>query len=72
YKGFLRLRIGDDGDLTIHPVKLETISRAWRPNPDGAPDEPWLVPTVALRPELIEEPIVVTRVSTPRVDQVNP
>ncbi len=58
-KGFLRMHIGRDGTLTIYPVKLDKVCRAWRANPNGAPTEPWLLPEQPLRPELIEEPIRV-------------
>ena len=57
HKGFLRLHIGTDGTLTVYPVKLARICRRWRPNPAGAPTEPWLLPEEELRPELIEPPI---------------
>ena len=58
HKGFMRMHVGADGSLTIYPVKLPTVSRAWRAVPDGAPDTPWLVPDgPALEPELIEAPI---------------
>ncbi|MGQ0837463.1 metallophosphoesterase family protein [Actinokineospora sp.] len=64
HKGFLRLRIDPAGDLTIYPVKLARVCRAWRPDPGGAPHEPWLRPDgEVLAPELIEDPIVVPRVS---------
>ncbi|SDJ11833.1 3',5'-cyclic AMP phosphodiesterase CpdA [Actinokineospora alba] len=65
YKGFLRLRIDDQGGLTIFPVKLETTCRAWATDPDAERHLPWLKPECdPLRPELIEEPITVARVST--------
>ncbi|OLF19596.1 hypothetical protein BU204_01385 [Actinophytocola xanthii] len=61
HKGFLRLHIGRDGTLTVYPLKLARICRRWRPNPDGAPTEPWLLPREELAPELIEEPIRIPR-----------
>ncbi|RZS34352.1 calcineurin-like phosphoesterase family protein [Herbihabitans rhizosphaerae] len=60
-KGFLRMRVGADGDLTIYPIKVHTVAREWVPDPDGAPSDPWLRPATPLAPELIEEPIRVTR-----------
>ncbi|HEX2133165.1 MAG TPA: metallophosphoesterase [Actinophytocola sp.] len=63
HKGFLRLHIAPDGTLTVYPVKLARICRHWRPNPDGAPTDPWLLPEEDLHPELIEAPI---RVPHPR------
>jgi len=55
YKGFLRLHVGRDGDLTIYPIRLAKVCHAWRVAPDDAPDDPWLRPTgEPLRAELIE------------------
>ena len=36
YKGFLRLHIGRDGDLTIYPIRLARICRTWRGPPPRA------------------------------------
>ncbi|WP_235925952.1 metallophosphoesterase family protein [Actinokineospora pegani] len=63
YKGFLRLRISADGDLTVHPVGLDRVGRRWRADPGGAAHEPWLTPSRPLRPRLIEAPVTVPRVS---------
>lgn len=60
HKGFLRLHIDRSGTLRVYPVKVEEICRSWRPNPDGAPHEPWMVPDgEPLRAELIEQPVTV-------------
>jgi hypothetical protein len=57
-KGFLRMRIGSDGALTIHPVGVERANRRWRVRTDGAPGDAWLVPADAqIRPRLIEAPV---------------
>lgn len=56
HKGFLRVRIARDG-LTVYPISLPEVCRKWRPNPDGAATDPWLLPEQELRPALIEEPI---------------
>jgi hypothetical protein len=61
HKGFLRMRIAGDGTLTIYPVKVDKICRAWRPNPDGGQTAPWLLPEQPLTAELIEAPIHVPR-----------
>jgi hypothetical protein len=61
YKGFLRMRIAPTGLLTIYPIKIPRVGRAWQADPDGATDDPWLRPVDPLRTELIEEPISVTR-----------
>ncbi|MGH3947701.1 MAG: metallophosphoesterase family protein [Pseudonocardiaceae bacterium] len=62
HKGFLRLHIDGSGTLTCFPIKLAKICHAWRADPDGEAGDPWLRPDGhPLRPELIEEPIVVPR-----------
>jgi hypothetical protein len=62
HKGFLRLHIDSTGTLTVYPIKLDTVCRRWRLDPDGAPSDPWLRPDgVELKPELIEEPFSVPR-----------
>jgi hypothetical protein len=64
-KGFLRMHIGADGTLTVYPLKLPTVCRRWRVDPDGAPGDPWLRPDgTRLSPELIEPPITIPRVSS--------
>jgi hypothetical protein len=58
HKGFLRMRIDPSGTLTIYPLKLTTVCRNWRVDPDGGPSDPWLRPDgTRLTPELIEPPI---------------
>ena len=59
YKNFLRMHLAPDGTLTIYPIKLERVPRAWKRNPNSGestfiPDEPR-----ASKPELIEDPIVL-------------
>jgi hypothetical protein len=61
HKGFLRLRIDADGVLTIHPIRLDRVCRAWDAQPDGAPHEPWLTPATPLHPARMDDPITVTR-----------
>jgi hypothetical protein len=60
YKNFLRLHIGDDGDLTVYPVGIDKVSKKWESSPEAAPDAPWLSP-VGDEPQLrlIEEPITI-------------
>ncbi|MGH3881051.1 MAG: metallophosphoesterase [Actinophytocola sp.] len=53
HKGFLRLHIDDRGTLWIYPIALPEICRRWTATPNGAPTDPWLVPTEPLAPELI-------------------
>lgn len=59
WKSFLRLRVQDDGTLTIYPIGFERVARRWSRRSDGAdaplePEDPRATP-----PELIEVPIVV-------------
>jgi hypothetical protein len=61
HKGFLRMHLAKDGTLTIYPVKIDKICREWRPNPDGEPADPWLLPEQPLKAELIESPIRIPR-----------
>ncbi|MEU9080412.1 hypothetical protein [Kitasatospora sp. NPDC048538] len=60
YKGFLRLHLAPDGDLTLYPLTLDRICRDWRLQDDpslGRRPVPARPPTV----RLIEEPVVVAR-----------
>jgi hypothetical protein len=62
YKGFLRLHVSRDGDLTIYPIRLAKVCHAWRTTPDDAAGDPWLRPAgEPLRAEFIEAPIRVPR-----------
>ncbi|GLZ43031.1 metallophosphoesterase [Actinokineospora sp. NBRC 105648] len=63
HKGFLRLRLAADGDLTIFPVCVDTVCADWRPEPKAARSAPWFAPRTPLAPRLIEDPVTVTRVS---------
>ncbi|HEV3401404.1 MAG TPA: hypothetical protein VG078_06240, partial [Acidimicrobiales bacterium] len=65
YKNFLRLHIGDDGNLTVYPVGIDKVTRKWQSSPDAASDAPWLEP-VGDEPELrlIEAPIKLPRKAT--------
>jgi hypothetical protein len=64
-KSFLRMHFAADGTLTIYPIGVRRIARHWRPDPDGAPHKPWLVPVGGLRTHLVEEPIVLSRTTVP-------
>ena len=60
YKNFLRLRLDARG-LTIYPVGIRGVPRAWEPAPDDGADAPWLRPVDReLAAELIEPPIEVS------------
>lgn len=70
YKHFLRLHIGRDGALTIHPVKIERVPRRWRDRAAGDDTPSRVVPDAPFTPELIEPPVVVPGVATGAVDRV--
>jgi hypothetical protein len=58
YKGFLRLRIGDDGSLTVFPVAVDRVCRRWRLRTGGGQGDPWFEPSSGDIPvRLIEPPI---------------
>ncbi|MCM0678181.1 metallophosphoesterase [Micromonospora phytophila] len=59
-KAFLRLRIDPDGTLTIYPVAVDRVGRAWQVNPDQSPGASWLAPKRPLDPHLAEPPITLT------------
>ena len=59
YKGFLRMRFGADGSLTIYPIGVDRVGRSWLAKPQRAANTPWLDPAKPLKPKLIEEPIVI-------------
>ncbi len=62
YKNFLRLHIGDDGNLTVYPVGIDRVAKKWQAAPDAPADAPWFSP-VGDEPELrlIEAPITIPR-----------
>jgi hypothetical protein len=61
-KGFLRLHIGTDGVLTVHPVGVNRSCRTWAVDPEGAPHSPWIKPADGPpAPHLIEPPIRIAR-----------
>ena len=57
YKHFLRLHIEADGALTIYPVKIERVCRAWRLETAAGSGAPWFSPLDPLHGELIEDPV---------------
>lgn len=55
YKNFLRMHIDKDGDLTIYPLKIDRVTRKWKPIFEYfEPDD-----LFKSDPELIEKPIVI-------------
>jgi len=67
WKNFLRLKIDREGRLTLYPVGIRRVPRAWKPG--NAVREPeWVADPKDARatpPELIEPPIVVGRTKAP-------
>lgn len=65
YKNFLRMKIDQNGDLTIFPIGIRRVPREWRETEEGTagaryvPDD-----KAATEPELIEAPIVVRKETT--------
>lgn len=55
-KGFLRMHLGADGRLTIHPIGVDRVPRRWRIAPEGQVEEPWFAPDRPPVPHLIEPP----------------
>lgn len=64
-KGFLRMRIDPDGQLTIYPVAVDRVARKWRVNPDQTPDASWVAPDEPLPIRLAEQPIVLAPSASP-------
>ena len=58
YKQFLRMKLDEDGTLTVFPVGIRRVPRRWKnregegPGPVLEPDDPR-----ATAPELIEDPV---------------
>jgi hypothetical protein len=58
HKSFLRMRIERNGSLTIFPIAVARVPRAWRLVRDADPQVPWFEPVGAsVAPRLIEDPI---------------
>jgi hypothetical protein len=57
-KGFVRMRLGRDGSLTLYPLMVDRTSRKWRAAPTAPPDRPWFEPVTPLVVRLAErEPV---------------
>lgn len=71
WKSFLRLRVDEDGRLTIFPIGLEQVPSTrklpLRPPSAATDEEPGLVAGMAINPTLIEDPIVVCPAASTRV-----
>ncbi|WP_246357357.1 metallophosphoesterase family protein [Pyxidicoccus fallax] len=67
WKNFLRLRIDREGRLTVYPVGIRRVPRAWKPG-ETVREPEWVADpkdTRATPPELIEPPIVLGATKTP-------
>jgi hypothetical protein len=64
-KGFLRIRIGADGTLTVYPLSVDRVCHDWTleaaPGPTAGDSRP-VAQGGLPRPRLIEPPIVIRRV----------
>jgi hypothetical protein len=59
YKNFLRMHIDPKGQLTIYPIKIETVPKGWETKAPG--DNGYVIPKDGTPPELIESAPVVVR-----------
>jgi hypothetical protein len=65
-KGFLRLHIAPDGDLTIYPLVIDEICHEWELVNDPAGGKRPVPASPLPSPRLVESPLVVAReVSAP-------
>lgn len=72
YNNFLRMHIGQDGALTLYPVKIQNVTR-WQFEPDGDAATPWFRPKKEPpEPELIEEPLRFEPLSRAESSAVRP
>ena len=69
HKNFLRLHIGADGDLVVHPVAVDRVDRDWRlrtPSDRGGDGGGWFAATKpGSGPRLIEQPIRIGHAEAP-------
>jgi hypothetical protein len=76
HKGFLRLHIAPNGDLTLHPLVLDGICHRWN-LADAPGGRKRAVPAEPLTVRLIEDPVVIAREAnrhdrTPRTEPARP
>ncbi|MFF4948286.1 hypothetical protein [Streptomyces chattanoogensis] len=65
HKGFLRLYIAPDGDITLYPLVIDAVCRQWELA--GAPaGGKRAVPAEPLAVRLIEDPVVIAREAKPQ------
>lgn len=61
HKGFLRLHIAPEGDLTIYPLVIDKVCREWELADDPAGGKRPVPAAPLVPPRLIENPVVVAR-----------
>ncbi|MEJ3745862.1 hypothetical protein WEI85_21535 [Actinomycetes bacterium KLBMP 9797] len=62
HKGFVRMHINPEGDLTLYPLVVDTVCRDWTTAPDDSAGGERPMPAEPLRPpKLIHPPIVIAR-----------
>jgi hypothetical protein len=59
YKSFLRLHVDTKGRLTIYPLKIAEVPRAWMPITKDGKQIEYFKPETDIKPELIENPVVI-------------
>lgn len=72
YKNFLRLKISSNGDLTVYPVGIKRVPRKWISPADTTTSSGQLfIPddAKATFPELIEQPIIISKSGVIQSDQ---
>ncbi|WP_298321688.1 metallophosphoesterase [Haloactinopolyspora sp.] len=60
YKSFVRMHIGTDGSLTLHPIAVERVCRRWHADPDAPAAASWIAPVEPLRPSRVEPPVTLS------------
>ncbi|HET9466686.1 MAG TPA: hypothetical protein VFO71_14205 [Gemmatimonadales bacterium] len=66
HKHVLRLHIQADGSLTIYPIGIDRVGRAWTLSPDAPAHAPWFTPDgPEPEPHLIERPITIGQTTVP-------
>ncbi|MGH2788455.1 MAG: metallophosphoesterase [Actinomycetota bacterium] len=57
FKNFLRLRVDEDGTLTVYPIAVPRTTDKWTLSSSGDEGDPWFQPPEPIAVRLIEEPI---------------
>src|SRR6266571_3865874 len=65
YKNFLRMRLGEDGTLTLFPIGIDRVCRRWRLDPHGDVSSPWFGAVDPIDVRLLESPVLIGPISPP-------